>query len=44
MPTKIPPGTLIWVVLLAIVSIPLIWKAKTLDKKLFGRADVEGES
>lgn len=39
MATKIPPRTLIWVVLLAGVSLPLIWKAKNLDKKLFGRSD-----
>jgi len=39
MASKIPLRTLIWLGLLVAVSLPLIWKAKNLDKKLFGRAD-----
>jgi peroxiredoxin len=39
MPKAPTPKTLLLVVVLTAVTIPLTWKAKSIEKKLFGRAD-----
>jgi len=39
MPKPLPTKTLVLVILLAVVTVPLTWKAKALEKKLFGRSD-----
>ena len=39
MAKPLPPKTVVLVLLLTAVTIPLTWKAKSLEKKLFGRAE-----
>ena len=39
MAKPLPPKTLVFVILLAAATIPLTWKAKSLEKKLFGHAE-----
>jgi len=39
MATRVPPKILMLVIVLTGITIPLTWKAKTLEKKLFGRSD-----
>jgi peroxiredoxin len=39
MAKPLPPKILVLALLLAAVTIPLTWKAKSLEKKLFGRAE-----
>jgi peroxiredoxin len=39
MPVKLTPKGMLLLLLLVAATIPLTWKAKTLEKKLFGRTD-----
>jgi len=39
MATRVPPKILLLVIVLTGITIPLSWKAKSLEKKLFGRSD-----
>lgn len=39
MPKQLPPKVLFSVLLLVAATIPLTWKAKSLEKKLFGRSE-----